>query len=435
MTFADRFEAGSQLAKKLAGYKGKDCVVLAIPRGGVETGLAVARNLGAPLDIVLTKKIGSPENEEYAIGAVSLTGVVLNKGLELPESYVGSETRRIRELLKKRYELYRGKKKPLQLRGKIVIIVDDGIATGQTMLAAIEAVRLEMPGKIVVAVPVGPPEVVGSLRSKADEVVCLEKPEEFFSIGQFYESFEQVDDNDVVSMLQKAVPVSLKSFGSDPKEIDIQIKDVVLKGILTIPHNAIGIVLFAHGSGSDRFSPRNRNVATVLQNSGIATLLFDLLTEEEEAFDIESGSLRFDIDFLAGRLSAATDWVKKRPDTKGVRTGYFGASTGAAAALVAAAKRSDIVAIVSRGGRPDLAKEFLPKVEAPVLLIVGGDDTPVIEMNKKALERLSSVKELKIVQGATHLFEEPGTLEEVAGLAAGWFKRHLTTSATHRGQR
>ena len=203
-----------------------------------------------------------------------------------------------------------------------------------------------------------------------------------------------------------------------------------LEGALGVPEGATGVVLFAHGSGSGRRSPRNRYVARVLREAGLATLLIDLLTPEEEAVDIRTGLLRFDIGLLTERLAGATDWLVHNPDTQNSRIGYFGASTGAGAALVAAAKRPrEVGAVVSRGGRPDLAEDALPLVKAPTLLIVGGKDVPVIGMNKEALERLRVKKELKIVPGATHLFEEPGALEEVARLAADWFAHHLSRSA------
>lgn len=201
---------------------------------------------------------------------------------------------------------------------------------------------------------------------------------------------------------------------------------VSLEGNLTIPQGAKGIVLFAHGSGSSRHSPRNRYVASVLQAAGLATLLIDLLTAEEEIIDMRTRHLRFDIDLLAKRLVGATDWLQQNPSTENLRIGYFGASTGAAAALVAAAERPEVVsAIVSRGGRPDLAGAALPRVKAPTLLIVGGYDYPVIEMNQSALAQLRTEKQLVIVPRATHLFEEPGALEQVARLATQWFERYL----------
>ena len=210
------------------------------------------------------------------------------------------------------------------------------------------------------------------------------------------------------------------------REVRVSAGPVTLEGSLGIPNGVGGVVLFAHGSGSGRHSPRNRYVAGVLREANLATLLIDLLTEDEEEVDLRTTRLRFDIGLLARRLLGATDWLVQNPDTEQLRIGYFGASTGAGAALVAAAERPDEVgAIVSRGGRPDLAGDALPLVKAPTLLIVGGNDEPVIGMNEEALARMRAAKRLQIVPGASHLFEEPGALEEVDRLATGWFTRHL----------
>jgi dienelactone hydrolase len=201
---------------------------------------------------------------------------------------------------------------------------------------------------------------------------------------------------------------------------------VELQGDLVLTAGAVGVVLFAHGSGSSRKSPRNRYVAEILHKAGFATLLMDLLTAEEEARDLHTREFRFDIPLLAERLIGATDWLTQNAQTSALPIGYFGASTGAAAALIAATERREAVrAIVSRGGRPDLALQVLDRVEAPTLLIVGGYDTEVIGLNRIALERMPGVKQLAIVPAATHLFEEPGKLEEVARLAAEWFTRYL----------
>lgn len=213
---------------------------------------------------------------------------------------------------------------------------------------------------------------------------------------------------------------------TDRREVQIQVGSLRLSGELTIPETATGIVLFAHGSGSSRRSPRNQFVARVINDAGIATLLFDLLTREEEVIDNYTRELRFNIELLAQRLVTATDWLAHQSQTARLVPGYFGASTGGAAALVAAAdSETRIGAVVSRGGRPDLAWPALGGVRAPTLLIVGGLDGPVIQLNEKAYAELRCPKELKIVPGATHLFEEPGKLEEVANLAADWFSKYL----------
>jgi putative phosphoribosyl transferase len=208
-------------------------------------------------------------------------------------------------------------------------------------------------------------------------------------------------------------------------EVRVPVGSETLKGNLGVPEDAQGVVLFAHGSGSGQHSPRNRYIAQELRKAGLATLLIDLLTPEEEEIDLRTRHLRFDIGLLSERLIGATDWLKRESDTQNLHVGYFGASTGAGAALVAAAERPEEVgAIVSRGGRPDLAGEALTRVSAPTLLIVGENDVPVIDMNREAMERLRVEKELEIVAGATHLFEEPGALEEVARLASDWFVRY-----------
>ena len=206
-------------------------------------------------------------------------------------------------------------------------------------------------------------------------------------------------------------------------DLDIPLSGITLKGDLVIPEKATGIVVFSHGSGSSRFSPRNRMVAELIQKQNIATFMFDLLTEEEDHINEN----RFNIDLLANRLIETTQWLMEHEDTKSLLVGYFGASTGAASALRAAAHfREAIKAVVSRGGRPDLTLTELQLVTAPTLLIVGGLDTPVIPMNKMAYDKLESVKDMKIVEGATHLFEEPGKLLEVADLAIDWYKKYLT---------
>ena len=213
------------------------------------------------------------------------------------------------------------------------------------------------------------------------------------------------------------------------EQVAIPIGPAALEGDLEVPDGAAGVVLFAHGSGSSRHSPRNRFVASSLQRSGLGTLLIDLLTREEERRDLQTAELRFDIGLLTGRLEQAIDWLSSTPRTRSLRIGLFGASTGAAAALVAASRRPEIIsAVVSRGGRPDLAGQALTRVKAPTLLIVGGADVAVIAMNREALPRLAGINRLEIVPGASHLFEEPGALERVAQLAGEWFIRYLEPS-------
>ncbi|MBE0429948.1 MAG: dienelactone hydrolase family protein [Thermoleophilia bacterium] len=220
-----------------------------------------------------------------------------------------------------------------------------------------------------------------------------------------------------------------KDFREEEHPVNVDAGPVSLEGTLAVPSGAKGVVLFAHGSGSSRRSPRNRYVAGELYGAGLGTLLMDLLTSDEEAVDMFTGRLRFNIELLAARLAGATDWLAEYHETRGLIVGYFGASTGAAAALVAATQKQErIGAIVSRGGRPDLAGTVLDQVGAPTLLIVGGEDTVVIGLNEEARAKMTATCEMRIVPGATHLFEEPGALEEVARLAAAWFARYLGTA-------
>lgn len=213
------------------------------------------------------------------------------------------------------------------------------------------------------------------------------------------------------------------------QQVEMQVDSTRLFGDFALPQGAQALVVFAHGSGSSRLSGRNKYVAQVLQDAGLATLLFDLLSPDEEEVDRFTAHLRFDIQLLAARVVAVSDWLRGRPEMEGMKLGYFGASTGAAAALVAATRVDGVGAVVSRGGRPDLAERDLPAVTAPTLLIVGGNDFTVLELNRFAYDRLRAPKELAVVPGATHLFEEPGTLEQAAALARDWFLRYLPSSA------
>ena len=210
------------------------------------------------------------------------------------------------------------------------------------------------------------------------------------------------------------------------REVLIPLRELNLNGDLALPDNPAGLVIFAHGSGSSRFSPRNQFVAGVLQEAGMGTLLFDLLSEAEEEEEYYTRHLRFDIPFLARRLVEATRWLQRQQEARGLRLGYFGSSTGAAAALIGAAELGEVIgAVVSRGGRPDLADEVLDQIRTPTLLIVGGQDMEVLSLNRQALEQLRGEKELRIIPGATHLFEEVGALDQVAEIAAEWFRHHL----------
>lgn len=445
MVFKSREDAGQQLAKQLVAYADrKDVVILGIPRGGVPVAFEVARTLHAPLDIFLSRKLGVPGHEEFAFGAVAAgDGRFIDEqtveALGISPEQIERITKATKETLEQRARLYRGNQAPRNIKGKIVILIDDGIATGASIYAAIHALRQMSLKKLVVAVPVAPLLTCDWLRSVADELFVLNAPRDFYAVGQFYESFSQVSDEQVIDLLRRAGQAMIQQTQDraeqgplhfDQREISIPLGSIVLNGTLGLPKDPIGLVIFAHGSGSSRHSPRNRYVAQILQSKGMATLLFDLLTREEESFDRLTARLRFDIGLLSKRLIDVTQWVREDHDIGGLPIGYFGASTGAAAALVAAARLSGIVdAVVSRGGRPDLAGDALGSVRAPTLLIVGRLDETVVPLNRHALAQLRCYKQLALVAGATHLFEEPGTLEIAAQLAAEWFVDHLKRPA------
>jgi putative phosphoribosyl transferase len=440
MIFANREDAGRQLAARLSAYANRDdVIVLGIPRGGVTVAFEVAEALHAPLDIFLSRKLGVPGYEEIAFGAIAAgDGRFLDeqviKAAGISKWQIEAITQQVRETLEQRAALYRGNRSPLQVAGRTVILVDDGIATGASVYAAINALQQMKPARLVVAVPVAPPSTCSWLRREVDDLICLYAPERFYAVGQFYQSFTQVTDEEVTELLRrgKGSPApahsALKSVREGvQREVSIDLGNVRLGGTLSIPRAPKGMVLFVHGSGSSRHSPRNRYVAEILQSRGIATLLFDLLTREEEFVDRQTARLRFDVGLLTRRLIDVTNWATRYPRIPNVSIGYFGASTGAAAALEAAARLPRLVtAVVSRGGRPDLAGDALGVVRAPVLLIVGGDDETVISLNRQALAKLKCRdKQLVIIPGATHLFEEPGALEQVASVAADWLVSHL----------
>jgi putative phosphoribosyl transferase len=313
------------------------------------------------------------------------------------------------------------------LEGRTVILVDDGIATGGTARAAVQVARARGARRVVVAVPVAAPDVVQLLGRDADEVIAVQTPEYLMAIGGWYQDFRQTTDEELIQVLDQATARQLAKQADPPvsrvdEDVTIVADGHELGGHLDIPEGALGIVLFAHGSGSSRYSPRNRSVASFLNQGRLATLLFDLLTPTEA----NDRSLVFDIPLLAQRLRAATAWLRDVPQARDLPIGYFGASTGAGAALWAAADpEASIAAVVSRGGRPDLAIPRLADVRAPTLLIVGGYDSLVLDLNEEAARHLRCERRVAVVPGASHLFEEPGTLAQVAQLARDWFVQHF----------
>jgi putative phosphoribosyl transferase len=422
LPFRDRTEAGQVLAPLLAPYVDQHAIVLGLPRGGVVVAAEVARALHAPLDVLVVRKVGAPGHGEVAVGAVGEGGVVIvNQPLLArlgipPEEFDWLAQREQAEVQARALRLRGGR--PLRsLQGRTVVLVDDGLATGATARAAADVARHLGARRLVLAVPVAARSTLHADRLGVDQIVCVAAPSNFVAVGQWYQDFRQVTDQEVLDALEH-MPEGIRG----PAEIAVSIPagPVTLAGDLVEPVGASGIVIFAHGSGSSRHSPRNQAVARALNRAGLGTLLFDLLTDQE------AGDRRnvFDIPLLAERLEAATRVVADRAGNLPI--GYFGASTGAGAALWAAADLGGrIAAVVSRGGRPDLALARLGRVTAPTLFIVGGSDVPVIELTEAARRHLGAPSDLRIVPGASHLFEEPGALDQVAGLAANWFSHHF----------
>jgi putative phosphoribosyl transferase len=442
--FEDRVDAGRQLGRQLRKLRGQDIVVLGLPRGGVPVASEVAAALDAPLDVIVVRKLGLPYQPELAMGAIGEGGTRVLEQRVLAQSQISEKEleaveARERVVLENRVVQFRKGRSRRDLTGRIAVIVDDGIATGSTARVACRIARRLGAARVVLAVPVAPADTLGAL-TEPDEVVCLATPRHFSAVGYHYRDFSPTEDEEVVQLLDAA---ARRVQDSDPwdrddaadggfaaaefdGEVEIPSRGVRLQGQLHLPVPMRGIVLFAHGSGSSRHSPRNRFVAGVLQQAGLGTLLLDLLTPGEE----HNRANVFDIELLARRLSSATDWLATREDTASCKAGYLGASTGAGAALWAASEPvARVSAVVSRGGRPDLAGPRLSAVRAPTLLIVGSLDYEVLELNRKAKSIMRCPNQLAVVQGATHLFEETGTLAAAAILARDWFMEYLVPAA------
>lgn len=426
MPFRDRVDAGRQLAQRLLPLRGPDVVVLGLPRGGVPVAAEVARTLHAPLDVIVVRKLGVPVQPELAMGAIGEGGVrVINDDvvrlIRINHAGIARVEEHERAELQRRAHRFRGDRPHLSLQGRTAIVVDDGIATGSTAAAACRVARAHGAARVILAVPVAPPDAAQRLRHVADEVISLDQPEHLVSVGQWYQDFSQTDDDDVVALLEEARQT--EPLPEVDSEVEVSAGPIRLPGHLTVPSGARGVVVFAHGSGSSRHSPRNKLVADVLNGAALGTLLFDLLTPDEE----DDRRNVFDIALLGARLVTTTDWLRALPEVRDLPIAYFGASTGAGAALWAAAEPgADIAAVVSRGGRADLAGKRLAFVVAPTLLIVGDHDEQVLDLNERAAALLQCEHRVVVVPGATHLFEEPGTLQTVAELARDWLLVHTT---------
>lgn len=419
--FVNREEAGIALALHLR-HLAPDCLVLGLPRGGVPVAAEVARERGWEMGVLVARKLGLPGQRELAMGAVcegdvTVTNddVVARAGIDRDRIAVAAM--RERETVQDRARLFRNGRPAPDVAGRIVVIVDDGLATGATAKAACKWARLHGARSVVIAVPVAPRGWERDFEELADECVSVMTPANFGAVGLWYDDFSEVTDGDVIRILATTESGEIRS------SFVVRVSaDTPLDADVVVPAGAAGCVVFVHGSGSSRLSPRNRHVADELNRAGLATVLFDLLTKEEES---DRGNV-FDIEMLATRLVSVVEWVERQEWARGLRVGLFGASTGAAAALRAAAHRPNLAsAVVSRGGRPDLALADLPAVKCPVLLIVGSRDHAVMELNQQVAGRLGGPHSLLSIPGPTHLFEEPGTLDAAAHAARDFFVRHL----------
>ncbi|MFN8111765.1 MAG: phosphoribosyltransferase family protein [Solirubrobacterales bacterium] len=440
--FSDRREAGRMLAARLLEHDLDDPVVVALPRGGVPVGYEVATALRAPLDIGLVRKLGHPNQPELGLGAIGEDGTVVldDRAMDafgITRGQIDPIAAREAAELDRRRRLYRGDRPPVDIRGRTAIVVDDGIATGVTASAASRVLKAQGAARVILAVPVCPEGTAERIDGDIDEVVSLAEPRHFSSVGTWYEDFSQTSDDEVIGLLEAAGERGRERRPPEPEpdsrldgEVEIPTSDgAVLGGALRIPPDATGLVVFVHGSGSSRHSPRNNSVARYLEGRGFATLLFDLLTPEE-ASDRRNV---FDIELLTGRLLDAAGWARRRPELGRLPLALFGASTGAAAALKAAAEPgAGVGAVVSRGGRPDLAGDALARVTIPTLLIVGGADTEVLALNRAAASRIPGHCRIAVVPGAGHLFEEPGTLSRAARTAADFLETQIADSGSFR---
>jgi putative phosphoribosyl transferase len=443
--YTDRAEAGRAVATTLGALggvtRGRDLIVLGLPRGGIPVARAVADALGATLEALVARKLGVPGMGEVAFGAIAegRRRAVADSVwwyLGLPRRVVAPIVDRERTELRRRARLYRAGAPLPALRGRTVVLVDDGLASGTTLRAAALAVRRHRPARVIAAVPVASAMHCDDVRATVDELVTTATPEPFGMVSAWYEDFAPVSDAQVLELLRRssgahAVVADARPDAAEEHEIAIPVgqdgaaEPGRLTGDLGLPNGRpAGLVILAHGGGSSRNSYRNRYLAGRLRQGGWATMRVDLLLEHEQAEDDVTGDARFDIGRIAGRLRRATEWAARTRAPGAERLVLFGASTGAAAALVVAAARPDLVSgVASRGGRVDLAGPSLPAVRAPVLMIVGGADTDTLQRSRVSAPRLGGRTRLDVIRGAGHTFEEPGAVGAVGEHVVRWLGR------------
>jgi len=446
VAFEDRADAGRALARALGAWlgahPGADPLVLGMARGGVPVARVVADALGAPLDVAVARKLGVPGVEEVALGAIAegdgrVVGDDVGWYIGVPPHVVACVAARERAELARRARLYRAGRAAPDVRGRTVALVDDGLATGATLRAAARALRAARPARLVVAVPVADATSARELRAEVDDLVAVVCAEPFGTVSAWYEAFPAVSDAEVLAALGLPNVSNVPNVpnvpdggapppaGPAPRTVTIPVDGGVVEADVEAPEGARGLAILAHGGGSSRRGYRNRYLAGRLRLAGFATLRLDLLTAAEQDADATTASERFDVARIGRRLVAACDWATRDGLPGADRVALVGASTGAAAALLAAAERpTQVSAVVARGGRVDLAGEAASRVRAPTLLVVGGADADTLRWNRETLRRLPRGTRLTVVPDAGHTFEEPGALGAVAEHAVRWLERH-----------
>ena len=431
-SFADRHAAGKAVAAALTEYAfRRDVMVLGMPRGGVIVAKTVAEALDAPLDVIIARKLGVPGIAEVALGAIAEGSeeVVPDRiagFIGVPRAVVDTIAERERAELRRRVALFRGVRDMPDLRDQTVIIVDDGFATGATLRASAQAVRRQKPRRIVAAVPVGSGAHCADVRASVDELIVLTTPDPFTTVSAAYDTFSQVTDSEVLEQLHLTItPTPAVEAREDEQPVTVPLgaaDHTRLVADLGAPDGpqVQGLVIFAHGGGSSRNSYRNRYLAGRLRMAGWATLRVDLLLEDEQDEDDE-GDVRFDVERIGGRLRAVVEWAAHEQVAGSRRIVLLGASTGAAAAILTAVSHPDLVsAVISRGGRVDLAGQALERVRCPVSMVVGTNDIETLRLNRRAVSVLGKTARLKLIPGAGHTFEEPGTLGAVGEDVVRW---------------
>ncbi|WP_141923463.1 phosphoribosyltransferase family protein [Haloactinospora alba] len=425
LPFTDRSEAGSRLAERVRDYAVTDPIVLALPRGGVPVGAELARALGAPLDVLMVRKLGLPGHSEMGVGAVTEDGQVCFDDNALARLHVSRDQLRAtveaeRAELGRRLEAYRGHSPAPRIAGRDVLVVDDGIATGGTARAALRMVRRQQPARVVAAIPVGAQSAVESLRPEADHVVVLTAPENFRAVGEWYRDFGQLSDDDVTRTLTELRGLA-PATGSDARTVHVPVGTAELEGELTMPPDVRGGVVVALGRGED--GPRRQAFTAAMRDSGYATLIVDPSHPREGAESETGGEEPAERGRKLGRAAA---WLRETAEVSPQRIGVFGSGPGAPAALVAAAAHPDeIAAVVVHGGRIDAAEGSLARVRAPVLVLVEGEDSFVRELAEWVVSRLGAPCELRTVAGAEQLLATTREWRAVADSAAEWFTSRM----------